>query len=98
MEWVKLFDEHLEDKWNIIIYMFSKFYRNKLIKKEYHPASKKDDLVVIIGDKCYIYEPFLNSLWAKSSKYSISNFKCLIMALIDVNKQEINEGSHPFCL
>jgi len=43
--------------------------------------------MVIVGDKCFLYEPFMNNLWAKSSKYSVENFKCLVEALIDVNKQ-----------
>ena len=51
--------------------LFSKFYRNKLIKKEYGANSKKDDKMVIMGDKCYLYEPFINKLWMRSNKYSI---------------------------
>lgn len=43
--------------------------------------------MVIVGDKCFLYEPFMNNLWAKSSKYSVENFTCLVEALIDVNKQ-----------
>lgn len=83
------FDEYLLEQWNIVVYLFSKFYRNKLIKKEYGANSKKDDKMVIMGDKCYLYEPFINNLWARSNKYSIENFKCLIEALIEINKQEI---------
>lgn len=45
-----------------------------------------------------LYEPFMNQLWVRSSKYSLENFKCLVEALIEVNKQEINENAHPFCL
>ena len=69
-----------------------------MTKKEYSANSKKDEKLVIMGDKCLLYEPFMNMLWARSNKYSLENFKCLIEALIEINKQEINEGQAPFCL
>lgn len=34
--------------------------------------------MVIMGDKCLLYEPFINTLWARSNKYSMENFKCLV--------------------
>ena len=41
LDWIDLFDEYLESQWSIVIYMFSKFYRQKLIKKEYPCQNKK---------------------------------------------------------
>ena len=90
LDWIGLFDDYLMEQWNNVIYMFSKFHRSKLTKKEYSANSKKDEKMVIMGDKCLLYEPFINLLWARSNKYSLDNFKCLVSALIDVNKQEIN--------
>ena len=42
LDWVGMFDEWLMEQWAVVVYMFSKFYRNRLVKKEYSSTSKKD--------------------------------------------------------
>lgn len=74
--------------------MLSKFYRNKLIRKE----GPKGQCIAIIGDRCFIYETFVDGLLGRSSRYTINNLKALLDALVDVSKQEISDGCHPFCL
>jgi hypothetical protein len=55
LDWVGLFDEHLMEQWTNVVYVFSKFHRNKMTKKEYGANSKKDEKLVIMGDKCLLY-------------------------------------------
>ena len=43
LDWIGLFDDYLMEQWNNVIYMFSKFHRSKLTKKEYSANSKKDE-------------------------------------------------------
>lgn len=95
LEWVRKYSEHLHEQWNVVIYMLSKFYRSKLIKKD---APSRNSTMVIAGEKCYIYESYIDGLFAKSGKYSLPNLGRLVSALIEVSKQEIAEGCHPFCL
>ena len=52
----------------------------------------------MINEKCYIYEQYVELLFAKTSQFAIKNLEKIVEALIETSKQEIKENHHPFCL
>jgi hypothetical protein len=71
------------------------FYKTKAIKKD---NSNKNSIMVIIQDKCFLYDNYIEAILTKSNKFNYANLMNLVEALIECSKQEINDGQHTFCL
>jgi len=54
--------------------------------------------MVIIQDKCYVYDSYIESVLIKSSKFNFNNLTYLVDALVDCSKQEIIDNQFTFCL
>lgn len=54
--------------------------------------------MVIIQDKCFLYDNYIEAILTKSNKFNYANLMNLVEALIECSKQEINDGQHTFCL
>ena len=54
--------------------------------------------MVVIQDKCYVYDSYIESVLIKSSKFNFSNLTYLVDALVDCSKQEIIDNQFTFCL
>lgn len=87
--WVREFTSHIYDQWNTIIHSFSMFHRTKAIKKD---NTNKNHIMVIVQDKCYLYDSYIESILTKSNKFNFTNLTYLIDALVECSKQEIAEG------
>lgn len=94
-QWVREYASYIYDQWGTIIYSFSMFHRSKAIKKD---NASKNNIMVIIQEKCYLYDGYVETILSKSNKFNYTNLSCLFDALIDCSKQEINEGQLTFCL
>jgi hypothetical protein len=55
------------------------FHRTKAIKKD---NSNKNNIMVIIQDKCYLYDNYIETVLSKSNKFNHKNLIYLIDALI----------------
>lgn len=55
------------------------FYKTKAIKKD---NSNKNNIMVIIQDKCYLYDNYIETILTKSNKFNFTNLLNLIDALI----------------
>lgn len=65
------------------------FHRTKAIKKD---NTNKNHIMVIVQDKCYLYDSYIESILTKSNKFNFTNLTYLIDALVECSKQEIAEG------
>lgn len=71
------------------------FHRTKAIRKD---NSNKSSIMVVVQDKCYLYDNYVEGLLAKSNKFNHHNLECLIDALVEVSKEEIADSQLTFCL
>lgn len=81
--WVREFTPYIYEQWNTIVNSFSMFYRTKAIKKD---NTNKNNIMVIVQDKCYLYDSYIDSILAKSNKFNYTNLTCLIDALVECSK------------
>lgn len=77
--WVREYNMYLYNEWSSVVYLFSMFHRNKLIKKD---NSGKNHIIVIAQEKCYLYESFIQSIIAKTSRFNYRNLVNMVDALI----------------
>ena len=63
--------------------MISKFVRTKSIKKD---SNKNNTPLVIIENKCYLLENYIEHLITKTSKLSFKNVIGFLKALLHVSK------------
>lgn len=89
LEWSKKYGEHLNQQWKVIVFLISKFVRTKAIKKDANP-NKNNKPIILIENRCYLYDSFIEHLITKTSKYSISNLIGLLRAFLSVSKDEIS--------
>jgi hypothetical protein len=77
--WVREFHLHIYEQWNIVIYLFSMFDRSRLIKKD---TSHKNSIMVMVGEKFFIYESYIKSIFTFSGSFNNKNLEKLVEALI----------------
>ena len=93
--WVREYTFHIYDQWGTVINLFSNFHRVKAIKKD---NTGKNNIIVVINDRCYLYDSYINGIISKSSKFNLKNLNFMIDALVESSKQEIAENHTPFSL
>lgn len=54
--------------------------------------------MVVVQDKCYLYDSYIQAILSKCSKFNYTNLNYLIDALIESSKQEIADSQVTFCL
>jgi hypothetical protein len=63
--------------------MISKFVRSKSIKKD---SSKNNAPLMIVENKCFLLENYIEQLISKTSKLSLKNVIGFLKALLNVSK------------
>ena len=94
LEWSKKFSEQIVEQWKTILYMISKFVRSKFIKKD----SKNNAPLLIIDNKCFLLQSYIEQLITKTSKLSLKNVLGFLRALLHVSKDEIGDNGCAFSL
>lgn len=68
LDWTEIYSEYVYSQWEIVMMMFSKFNRKKLIKKQ--NISQRDSIpkssLSVINDQCFVYESFVDGIISKS--------------------------------
>ena len=94
---MKSYSEQITLQWKTVIFLVSKFYRNKLIRKDNNP-NKNHSAISLLENKCYLYDSYIEQLIAKSSKLQLPNLIEFLKAFLVVSRDETAEMSNPFCL
>lgn len=67
------------------------------MKKDPH-AAKNHLSITVIENKCYLFESYMEELFAKASKLHMPNLIGFLRALLNVSRDEVKDAGSPFCL
>ena len=68
--------------------VISKFQRRKSIVKF---KDAKESILAVAGERVYIYEPFVEGIFAKSQEYKQDTVLNMLNGLIDISRGEIQD-------
>lgn len=48
--------------------------------------------MVLIENRCYLYDSYIEQLFAKTTKYALPNLLAFLRALVVVSREEVGDG------